>query len=201
MFNGRNRFNGFTTEKPVCVLRLDSAGTEVKRKSAAPKIQCNRLILKAFLHLTELKYTVLEGVLEGRQAAICSPNICRHLEPSRGRNRLNPPYAKGRRRENGRPTNHLRAYTNPSARPANHASARICRSPMHFMAILQARRTLSPDTRFARENICVHGSTRIARTHSFIRLSLALSNGRRERPLSARPKLLIDNELCDQGST
>jgi hypothetical protein len=58
MFNGRNRFNGFTTEKPVCVLRLDSARTEVKRKNGAPKILYNQLILKAFIDLTELEFTV-----------------------------------------------------------------------------------------------------------------------------------------------
>jgi hypothetical protein len=78
MFNGRNRFNGFTTGKPVCVLRLDSAGTEVKRKNRALKIPHKLLIIKAFLLLTEPKTAVLEGLFGRCQTALYSPNLC-HL--------------------------------------------------------------------------------------------------------------------------
>jgi hypothetical protein len=61
MFNGRNSFNGFTTEKPVCVLRLDSAGTEVKRKNPTLEIPHKSLIPQAFIHLTEPESADPEG--------------------------------------------------------------------------------------------------------------------------------------------
>jgi hypothetical protein len=74
MFNGRNRFNGFATGKPVCVLRLDSGGTEVKRKNRVFKIQRNALITKAFLHLTEDQSVVLEGAGWAFNFAYASPS-------------------------------------------------------------------------------------------------------------------------------
>src|ERR1039458_5951223 len=44
MFGGRNRSNGLTTTKPVCVLSVDSLGSEVKKKNRALKIPYNPLI-------------------------------------------------------------------------------------------------------------------------------------------------------------
>jgi hypothetical protein len=64
MFNGRNRFNGFATGKPVCVLRLDSGGSEVKRKNSAPETRRNTLITNVFLPLTEGRFAVLGGLFE-----------------------------------------------------------------------------------------------------------------------------------------
>jgi hypothetical protein len=55
MFNGRSRFNGLAAGKPVCALRLDSGGSEVKRKNRASKIPFKLLIINGFLRLTDLK--------------------------------------------------------------------------------------------------------------------------------------------------
>lgn len=72
MFNGRNRFNGFTTGKPVCVLRLDSGGTEVKRKNRTLKIHCNTLITKGFIPLTAAGFADLGGPESGCSGCLCS---------------------------------------------------------------------------------------------------------------------------------
>jgi hypothetical protein len=52
MFSGRNRSNGLTTTKPVCVLSVDSLGSEVKKKNRALKIPYNPLISIMFSLLT-----------------------------------------------------------------------------------------------------------------------------------------------------
>jgi hypothetical protein len=74
MFNGRNRFNGFTTGKPVCVLRLDSGGTEVKRKNSAPEIHRKTLIINGFLPLTDGRFVVLGGTGQANHFAYNSPS-------------------------------------------------------------------------------------------------------------------------------
>jgi hypothetical protein len=139
MFNGRNRFNGFTTGKPVCVLRLDSAGTEVKRKNRALEIPHKLLIIKAFLLLTEPKTAVLEACLGRRRAVFCSLNFCHSFEPCQCRNGRQQEPSRARGAENGRRSNYLRAvrYSTPRAR-FSHRGDNCC-FPIKLVAIPQGR--------------------------------------------------------------
>jgi hypothetical protein len=144
MFNGRNRFNGFTTGKPVCVLRLDSAGTEVKRKNRALEIPHKLLIIKAFLPLTEPKTAVLKGLFGRCQTALYLPNIRRSPEPHQNRIRHHPASARARVEKNGRRSNHLRASKLALSRPASRNEGTTAVSPSGLWPFRRAETTFVP---------------------------------------------------------
>jgi hypothetical protein len=190
MFNGRNRFNGFTTGKPVCVLRLDSAGTEVKRKNRALEIPHKLLIIKVFLLLTEAKTAVLKGCFGRRRAVFCSLNFCHPFELCQCWNgrQQEPPRARGA--ENGRRSNYLRAvrYSTPKARFSHRGGN--CRFPIKFMAISQGRnaplsRRWHGDRAWI-SPVC-RGFTRT------VWPALTLSDSRREPPLATRARCSCGN--------